>query len=164
MSLLGVPSSYINKLLHLASNLIALSLQKALNDTTSKPTFIIWLPPTSESGPSRAPSYCLPLWAKCDSPQLLLCFLLYDRGPLDHSKPFQEQKPSRQQEAIRCNLLGPGPHSAPKDNSICFCLYSLILLLKRELSPTLAQRISLDKEVNRRSENGKILPEFNSIK
>lgn len=50
MSLLGVPSPYINKLLHLASNLIALSLQKALNDTSSQPTFIIWLPPPQKAG------------------------------------------------------------------------------------------------------------------
>lgn len=147
MNILGAPSPYINTLAHLASCLIALSLQKAFNDTISHPAFIIWL--LQIRGQGFPGTIFRPLWAKCDSPQLLLGFLLYGRGMSALSKPLHQQKPSRQWGAVRSNLLGPGPYSAPRNNWFMLLPISLIPLLERALSPKPLQSISPDKDAVR---------------
>lgn len=152
MNILGAPSPYIKTLAHLASCLIALSLQKAFNDTISHPAFVIWLLQIREQG--FPGTILLLLWAKCDSPQLLLGFLLYGGGLSACSKPLHEQKPSRQRGAVRCNLLGPGPFSAPSSNWCMLPPISFIPLLERQhCLPNL----------HRTSRQIKMLSEFNSI-
>ena len=134
VSILGAPSLYINTGVHLVLNLIALSFQKALSDTISHPAFTSG-PATSES---RIPGHCLPaVVAKCDSPQLLLCVLLYDRGLPDHSEPFRAQSLPGNKKLLDATCWDQGHLLVPRITSLRVRRCAFLLVLRRGPSPHL---------------------------
>ena len=110
-------SLYISIVIHLALSLIALSFQEALNDTISHPAFIIWLP-SSESG---IPGHCLLPTACSGGPSATLpsccCASCFMAGACLITLSHSRHRAFQAAEAIRCNLLGPGPPSTFKDHS-----------------------------------------------
>lgn len=161
MTILGVPSPYANIFVHLALNLTPRPhAQKALNGAILHPTFIIWLPP-----PQREDFRSTILLPAVMSSLVAAVFSGLWRGPawslwvIPGTEPFPDNK-----KWLDATCWGQGHILLSRITPICFLLHSCILWLTRGLSPTLAQRISQHKEVNRRWENGKTPPEFNSIK
>ena len=100
--------------------------------------------------------------AKRDSPAAAVCPALW-QGPAWSLPAIPGTEPSRQQKLVDATCLGQGHLLLPKITHVCLCLDTFVLLLERRPPPTVAQSISLDKEVNRRSEDGSTLPQFNSI-
>lgn len=97
----------------------------------------------------------LPSWAKCDSPQLPLSFLLDGRSLADHSQPFQHRRLAGNERLLHTAGLGQGHVLQLAIARAGFCLHPFIPLLVRG-------RSGLHRGPPR-SENGKMLPEFNLI-
>ena len=112
----NIPLS-ISIVVHLALSLIAPSFQEALNDTISHPAFIIWL----SSSESRVPEHCLLPAACSGGPSVTLpsccCVSCFMAGACLITSSHSRHRAFQAAEAIRCNLLGPGPSSASKDHS-----------------------------------------------
>lgn len=126
MSILGVPSPYINILVHLASNIIAPSLQEAVNYTISHPTFPVWLPPPWRAG---LPGHGLPA-CRC-GPNVILpsrcCASGFMTGAcviaLGHSR---DGSLPGNKKLLDATCLGQARVLLPRITYICFCLCSLI--------------------------------------
>lgn len=115
MGIVGVSSPYNNILVHVTPNVIALPLQKALNDTVSHPTSTISLPPARRAGLRRHHLTACGYVPNVISPAAV-CFLLYDRGLPDGSEQRRGRSLPDNKKLLATACLGQG-HIAPKENS-----------------------------------------------
>lgn len=126
---------------HLASDLMALLLQKTLNDTIAHPTFVIWLSPHPRVGlPGR--HLAAIMGQMCLSPAAAMLLLLR-QGLSHHPQPLQHQNTEK--------LLGPGPCCVSAVMDARFCPHPFTLLLGRICTQT----VSTGKEANTKCERVK---------